>query len=99
MKIATHAPEPWTTVRDNHILVTLPLSGTCSLRVIWSEVDGIDVAYAVPTDGDNGNANARRITACVNACRGIPTNLLEQVESLYDAAKLQVRDSEAEVAQ
>jgi hypothetical protein len=29
--------------------------------VVWS--DAWDVAYALPTDGDNGNANARLIAA------------------------------------
>lgn len=62
---------PWRTVRDNFIDPSV--IGHC--RIVFDSA--YDVAYCPPTDGDNGNANARRIVAAVNACEGIPTDALE----------------------
>lgn len=61
---------PWTTVKDNHIDI-----GGASLRVVWDEIKGIDVAYVIP-DGteDEGNANARLIASAPrlrDACRAV----------------------------
>ncbi len=76
--VRPHTPEPWLTARANHVSVALPTSGEVSLRVVWSDATGSDVAYCMDTDDDNGNANARRIVACVNACAGSSTEELER---------------------
>jgi hypothetical protein len=75
------------TEADNHIAVTLPISGERSLRVVWSEKSGLDVCYVVPTDEANGNASARRIVAAVNATAGIPTATLEAIAKLRGARR------------
>jgi len=43
----------------------------------YVEKSGSQLAYKVVDE-----ANARRIVACVNACGGIPTEILEQAEKL-----------------
>jgi len=82
-----HTPEPWMLHRDNHMGLTYPMGEEVSHRIIWG--DGRDVAYLPPhSDGDNGNANAARIVACVNACKGLNPDaipeLLEAAKTLLD---------------
>lgn len=80
-----HTPEPWKTVRNNGISVLIGtdanniIAGPDLLRIIWSDTGSrTDIAYVVPfAAGDNGNYNARRIVACVNACKGMTTEQLE----------------------
>lgn len=62
-----HTKEPWKTVPNNAI----DLMGI-SHRIVWSESNHYDVCYVTPgSDDNNGNANAARIVACVNALAGI----------------------------
>lgn len=56
MSDVKHTPGPWVTVRDNGILL-----GGKQCRVVFGST--LDVAYVLPFDGDNGNANARLISA------------------------------------
>lgn len=58
-----HTPEPW-----RH--------GVNAMIV----ADGLPVADCAPDlcEDDTPEPNARRIVACVNACRGIPTEVLEK---------------------
>lgn len=57
----THSSGPWHTVRDNGIAKGWVTPGC---RIVWDDSPGgNDVAYIVPLDGDNGNANARLIAA------------------------------------
>lgn len=44
---------------------------------IWS--GDLVIAHVVADQHDNEKDNARRIVACVNACAGISTELLEEV--------------------
>ena len=67
-----HTPEPWHHRRgkDGHE-VWATFDETSRMRVAacgWAE--------------SFDQANARRITACVNACEGIPTDALERSKSL-----------------
>jgi len=43
--------------------------------------DDLMIAMTYPTEPDERKCkeNARRIVACVNACEGIPTEVLEQI--------------------
>ncbi|MBP4059581.1 hypothetical protein [Aeromonas sp. Prich7-2] len=84
--MSKHTPEPW---------------------VIWNGGDGImmygrepkrgGVALAMCCNelvsGRTAIANARRIVACVNACRGLPTDELEQ-KGLVAAVGTQLLDVE-----
>ena len=60
----SHTPEPW---------ISDEASGfPCDIH---AEFNGVLLARAFgdPFDSLDGEANARRIVACVNACAGIPT--------------------------
>ena len=58
-----HTPEPWKNVKGVHVV-----SGEKQIARCWVENRPVSVAHA----------NARRIVACVNACAGIPTEVLER---------------------
>ena len=80
-------PGPWVTVRNNYAKL-----GDRYARVVWSESDpetgsgrGMDIAYVLPFDDDNGNANARLIAAAprmADACIGMADRLDEYCEEL-----------------
>lgn len=73
-QVNQHAQEPWKTVPDNGI-DSAP--GVC--RIVWG-TDGRDAAYCPIGSGrDRSNANAARIVACVNACRGLSNDILEKI--------------------
>lgn len=58
-----HTPEPWI------------LDGNC----VAAESDQLNKGYYTAIGrGPDRDGNARRIVACVNACRGLPTEELEQ---------------------
>lgn len=54
----------WETHRDNGVR----LKGG-SARIVWSSATATDVAYVVPTDGDNGNTNANLIAMAPDIMR------------------------------
>jgi protein tyrosine phosphatase (PTP) superfamily phosphohydrolase (DUF442 family) len=59
----THTSEPWF------------IDGQCAA----AESDQVNNGfYTAICKGPDGEANTRRIVACVNACRGLPTEELEQ---------------------
>lgn len=62
MSEPNYTPPPWRTMRDNFISGSSLRGQLESARVVYSE-RGFDVAYCPPTDGDNGNTNARLIAA------------------------------------
>ena len=67
-----HTPEPWGYVEN--------LSGSENhkgFRLHGASNWYFAEVYPVDEDGTEGRANARRIVACVNACKGIPTEKLE----------------------
>jgi len=61
--MAEHSPEPWASVIEFDRVAIRDQDG----RKIVGEMYG----------RDEDEANARRAVACVNACRGIPTESLE----------------------
>lgn len=63
--MSEHTKEPWHTGKNHN-----------AERFIYGE-DGWAIAECVQTK-DKMFANARRIVACVNACAGIPIEILEQ---------------------
>lgn len=60
-----HSPEPWR--------LTESADGTPGI----DDARGVYVLLAVPGDCEDGDL--RRIVACVNACNGLSTGLLEKV--------------------
>ena len=72
MRENKHTPEPWRTDAE------------CGFPQDIHDSKG-NLFLRCGSDFDNeiyGEANARRITACVNACEGIPTDALERSKSL-----------------
>ena len=55
----------WKTHKDNHVALWNGDSG----RIVWSISPSTDVAYVVPTDGDNGNTNAMLIAMAPDIMR------------------------------
>lgn len=54
----------WKTHRDNYVAVR---GG--SARIVWGVHPATDVAYVLPTDGDNGNTNAMLISLAPDIMR------------------------------
>lgn len=63
--MSEHSPEPWQQSKVN------------GLRVEDAESGMIGHTYYGPMTKEQAVANARRIVACVNACRYLPTDYLE----------------------
>ena len=80
-----HCPEPWT---RRPVPEDIPPYDDGYDRIV--DANGHHVA-TVPhntplDDNDHGPANTERITACVNACAGIPTDkLVDKQLKLVDA--------------
>lgn len=69
-----HGNEPWSSVEvtnDEDQLIKIRASNGANIARLWIDVD--DNHFS-----DEQRENARRIVACVNACRGLPTDELEQ---------------------
>jgi hypothetical protein len=69
----------WKTHRDNGVL----LRNGDSARIVWSAKPATDVAYVVPTDGDNGNTNAMLIAMApdIMRCLLLASTCLRDCES------------------
>lgn len=65
--MSKHTPEPWQAHQD--------ASGDV---FISSAETSLHIAEIGSEDDDTAIPDARRIVACVNACRGLPTDELEQ---------------------
>jgi hypothetical protein len=74
----------WETRRDNHV-------GTFggSARIVWCTNPRTDVAYVVPTDDDNGNANALLISLApdIMKCLMFASTCLNDSESAESVKK------------
>ena len=69
-----HGNEPWSSVEvtnDEDQLIKIRASNGANIARLWIDVD--DKHFS-----DEQRENARRIVACVNACRGLSTDELEQ---------------------
>lgn len=85
-----HTPEPWAIDPDdrpnmhwnNHIVS----EANPNIAICFMAHDGTE-------QNERGEANARRVVACVNACAGIPTEALESGEARS------VRDELATIAE
>ena len=73
----SHTPEPWHYDLDYSIwtIVAPDPTGENPYGNYIAEIDGQDVGRFI--SDEQHEANARRICAAVNACRGIPTDALE----------------------
>ena len=65
-----HTPEPWQVFEDDPRAIVTKENPMLSLLSVGE--DGLAIMYE--------EADARRIVACVNACAGIDTELLEIIE-------------------
>lgn len=71
-----HTPEPWRAFNNGEGVVGV---GTDHSDVCWTRIEEggwLNSDRTIDTDYEN----ARRIVACVNACAGIDTELLEIIE-------------------
>ena len=80
--MSKHTPEPWQAHQD--------ASGDV---FISSAATSFHIAEIGSEDDDTAIPDARRIVACVNACRGLPTDELEQ-KGLVAAVGTQLLDVE-----
>jgi len=88
---AQHTPEQWEVLTDIdgdiYIQTAKPLDISISdQRPRWRMPCKVSIAKIFPHDNNNkfsGKENARRIVACVNACAGIDTTLLESFAKGY----------------
>jgi hypothetical protein len=66
----SYTPEPWISDEESGF--------PCDIH---AEINGVLLARAFgdPVDALDGEANARRIVACVNACAGSPTEAIEEM--------------------
>lgn len=84
-----HGNEPWSSVEvtnDEDQLIKIRASNGANIARLWIDAD--DKYFS-----DEQRENARRIVACVNACRGLPTDELEQ-KGLVAAVGTQLLDVE-----
>lgn len=76
-----HRPEPWVLDDDSPYFTVSDSNGK---YIIAGEMDG----WMIPFATDDGNVNAARVVACVNACAGMADPAAEIAalrESLADA--------------
>ncbi|TNI56543.1 hypothetical protein CF126_08800 [Aeromonas dhakensis] len=88
--MSKHGKEPWNAVevkRDEDELIQIRASNGAIIARLWIDVD--DKQFS-----DEQRENASRIVACVNACRGLPTDELEQ-KGLVAAVGNQLLDLES----
>jgi hypothetical protein len=80
--VSHHAPEPWTLDESQYIDPTDEAIGVLSIE----SADSTICCY----EGDDEGmiASYRRIVACVNKCRSIPTDYLETLDPQLIAALL-----------
>ena len=74
----SHTPEPWH-YQMEYLVTTISApdqTGENPYGTYVAEIDGQDVGRF--TTSEQHEANARRICAAVNACKGLPTEALEQ---------------------
>lgn len=72
--MSKHTKEPWNAVEvdnDSDTFVKVCHANGGTIAKLWIDVDDKEFS-------DEQRENARRIVACVNACRGLPTDELEQ---------------------
>ena len=74
----SHTPEPWHYEMEYSVTTIFApdLFGQDPYAAYIAEIDGQDVGRFATAE--QHVANARRIVAAVNACKGIPTEALEQ---------------------
>jgi hypothetical protein len=78
-----HTKEPWVNHQEDNIITDT--KGTRCL----AQARGSHISI------DERNANARRIVACINACAGIPTGMLEAGDAeilAYSISLMKQRD-------
>ena len=71
-----HTAEPWRADMSNGYRTAIKLGEHVVARAYDPATPG-HTSRTYNEGGANAEANARRIVACVNACAGIPTELLE----------------------
>lgn len=72
-----HAKEPWIAIEQDRGFHELIITTQSRINSSVGEICGMNIHFRNPM-GDEQKANARRIVAAVNACAGVPTELLEE---------------------
>ena len=96
--MSEHTKEPWITVETELDVIEITNADRNGLVVPIAKVS---TGY-VKQVGIEQEANARRIVACVNACAGLDTDLLENMLMLGDTLKQRFKvltNSESELQQ
>lgn len=94
MSEAKPTPGPWNVwnFSDSQIDVAIgpEASGVAVAQIVTTNAHGIATDQTMAT----GQANARHIVACVNACDGLDTELLENITTMGDtlASRFKMRD-------
>jgi len=87
-----HTGPPWSWKRDNFVHSTILARMQEGLRVVWKS-GGLDIAYVLPSDDDNGNANAEFIVRAVN----LHDDLVEVADMALTQIKAQrIRDGQTD---
>jgi hypothetical protein len=86
---AAHTPEPWHYEMDYSVTTIFAPDPAGQNPYYVAEIDGQDVGRFATRE--QHEANARRLVAAVNACRGLSTEALEQgvVAELLEALQAQ----------
>ena len=79
-RAASHTPEPWDCDRATTMYATPDESDAITMIEVRANVthDGWDTVAFIEAIWPGARANALRIVAAVNACKGISTEALEQ---------------------
>lgn len=89
---AKHTPGPWKILPEEAGVPYIRIRGAV-IGARWRIANVLfpDYEGAPDSEFDETRENARRIVACLNACRGIPTEMLEKVSiiDLVDSANKQ----------
>lgn len=100
--MSEHTKEPWAYGSYHRLLVVPVIDGMTDKHAFIADLGETEIPWDKTSDSRERYANARRIVACVNACAGIETELIEIVSdndktfSGIIAALEQERDSLAE---
>ena len=92
--IAKHTPGPWKVLPEEAGVPYIRIRGA-AVGTRWRIANVLfpDYEGAPDSEFDETRENARRIVACLNACRGIPTDQLEKVSVLDLIAKTDSQSS------
>lgn len=99
--MTNHSPEPWC-ISSRRDEVEFSSKGNHMLRSYIVDRDGMVVVttiYNVQENQEEALADLRRIAACVNACKGVPTEELEEYGNVVRGARKIALEIDAALAE